>query len=74
MRNGKDGSYGFSINEEEKAAAFNVKVEDTVGAGDVYNAGFISARLNGQSLKESLILGKCRFWIYGKQKRGTKQP
>ena len=53
MRNGKDGSYGFSINEEEKAAAFNVKVEDTVGAGDVYNAGFISARLNGQSLKES---------------------
>ena len=26
VRNGKDGSYGFSINEEEKAAAFNVKV------------------------------------------------
>ena len=59
VRNGKDGSYGFSINEEEKAAAFNVKVEDTVGAGDVYNAGFISARLNGQSLKESLILGNA---------------
>ena len=46
MRNGKEGSYGFSAEEEAQAPAFPVKVEDTVGAGDVYNAGFIRAVLD----------------------------
>lgn len=59
VRNGKEGSFGFSEAEEVKAPAFKVKVEDTVGAGDVYNAGFIAARLSGRSLKESLIAGNA---------------
>ncbi len=38
---------------------FSVKVEDTVGAGDVYNAGFISGRLAGMNLRECLIRGNA---------------
>lgn len=45
VRNGAEGSYGFTEKEKTAAPAFPVKVEDTVGAGDVYNAGFISAVL-----------------------------
>lgn len=59
VRNGKEGSYGFSAKEEAQAPAFPVKVEDTVGAGDVYNAGFISAVLAGKPLKECLIAGNA---------------
>ena len=57
VRNGKYGSNGFSVDGEVEAPAFNVKVEDTVGAGDVYNAGFITAMLAGRNLKECLIAG-----------------
>lgn len=59
VRNGKDGSYGFSTKEEVAAPAFAVKVEDTVGAGDVYNAGFISAVLAGKKLKDCLMTGNA---------------
>lgn len=59
VRNGKEGSYGFTIDEEIEAPAFKVKVEDTVGAGDVYNAGFIYAMLQNKSLKDSLIMGNA---------------
>ena len=36
-----------------------MKVEDTVGAGDVYNAGFISGRLAGMGLRDCLIRGNA---------------
>lgn len=59
VRNGSEGSIGYSVNEEKKADAFHVKVEDTVGAGDVYNAGFITASLMGKSLEECLVTGNA---------------
>lgn len=59
VRNGKEGSYAFSKEGEEYVPAFSVKVEDTVGAGDVYNAGFISGRLAGMNLRECLIRGNA---------------
>lgn len=59
VRMGKEGSYGLSIEEEVKTEAFDVEVVDTVGAGDVYNAGFIAAILNGYNLKDSLVMGNA---------------
>ena len=59
VRNGKEGSYSFSCEGEEYVPAFTVKVEDTVGAGDVYNAGFISGRLAGKSMRDCLVLGNA---------------
>ncbi len=59
IRNGKEGSLGISKEEEQSARAFSVKVEDTVGAGDVYNAGFIAARLQNKALKDCLATGNA---------------
>lgn len=58
-RMGKDGSIGLSQAEVVKAASYPVEVIDTVGAGDVYNAGFIAARLRGYTLEECLKLGNA---------------
>jgi fructokinase len=57
VRMGKDGSAAVSSNGVWEAGVFPVKVVDTVGAGDVYNAGFIAAMLEGKTLKESIIWG-----------------
>lgn len=59
IRNGRNGSLAISETEEVNAPAFPVQVEDTVGAGDVYNAGFIMARLQGKSLEECLKIGNA---------------
>lgn len=59
VRDGGEGSLGLSLEETQKAPAFRVDVVDTVGAGDVYNAGFIAARLQGKSLYESLVMGNA---------------
>ncbi len=59
VRDGGEGSLGLSSEETQKAPAFRVDVVDTVGAGDVYNAGFIAARLQGKSLYESLVMGNA---------------
>ncbi len=59
VRNGAEGSYAFAADKEEYVPAFKIKVEDTVGAGDVYNAGFIAAVLEGKSLKDCLLLGNA---------------
>lgn len=53
-RMGKKGSKAFSVKEEVEVSAFQVIVEDTVGAGDVYNAGFIAKRLEGEELRSCL--------------------
>lgn len=59
VRNGKEGSYGFTKDEQVKVEAFNVVVEDTVGAGDAYNAGFIYSILQNKTLKECLLIGNA---------------
>ncbi len=72
VRNGKEGSIGFSGEGKAAVPAFEVKVEDTVGAGDVYNAGFISAMLEGKPLRECLVRGNAvsGFTVAKKGARG----
>lgn len=58
-RMGKDGAVGFSPGETVEERPFDVPVVDTVGAGDVFNAGFIAARLAGRSLRDSIVCGNA---------------
>lgn len=59
-RDGSRGSVGFAQgNAEINVPAFKVEVADTVGAGDTYNAGFISAILSGEELTGALRQGNA---------------
>ena len=52
----RDGSRGAVVYTERgvyRCPAFSVPVADTIGAGDAYNAGFLSAYLRGASLADA---------------------
>lgn len=57
VRDGANGSLAIVGDELVRAPAYEVEVEDTVGAGDVFNAGFISAMLDGEGLPAALAKG-----------------
>lgn len=52
IKDGINGAVGFNSGETFRVAAFPVKVMNTVGAGDSFNAGFIRADRNGLSFEE----------------------
>lgn len=58
-RMGKDGSMAITPEETISELPFPVEVVDKVGAGDVFNAGFIAARLGGLPLRQCLIWGNA---------------
>lgn len=59
-RDGAHGSIGFVQGElAVNAPAFKVEVADTVGAGDTYNAGFISAIMSGEDLAGAMRRGNA---------------
>ena len=58
-RDGARGSMALFDGKVVRADAYRVEVEDTVGAGDVYNAGFISGILAGRDVSEVLRLGNA---------------
>ena len=51
---GEDGVLAFDGTHLHRAAAFNVPVVDTTGAGDIFHAGFIYALLQGWPLQHQL--------------------
>jgi sugar/nucleoside kinase (ribokinase family) len=53
-RLGADGAIAHDGDRSYSAGGFEVEVVDTVGAGDAFDAGFIAARLRGESLEPSL--------------------
>ena len=55
-RNGKDGYMVIADGIEKEYPSYAVEAIDTTGAGDSFNAGFISARLEGMDVFEA-----CRF-------------
>lgn len=71
VRNGSEGSAGYAFDGEAVSPAFRIKVEDTVGAGDVYNAGFITAKLMGKSLEECLVTGNA-VSAYTVERKGAR--
>lgn len=54
---GSQGALGVRQGEKRRVSSIPVKVLDTVGAGDSFDAGFLYGVLNGWSLERSLRLG-----------------
>ena len=69
---GAEGAFGSCGGERGKAASIPVKVVDTVGAGDSFDAGFLYGYLNGWSLEASLRLG-CVCGALSTQRAGGTQ-
>ncbi|EEI27849.1 fructokinase [Corynebacterium glucuronolyticum ATCC 51867] len=58
-RDGGNGAYAYSSNGVCNAPAFNVPVVDTIGAGDVFNAGFIFSYLQNGDLDRALLVANA---------------
>jgi sugar/nucleoside kinase (ribokinase family) len=54
---GAQGALGVNPSQRVRVASIPVKVVDTVGAGDTFDAGFIYGYLQGWTLEKSLRLG-----------------
>ena len=57
VKRGPHGALAASSGGLVEVAAPEVKVIDTIGAGDVFNAGFLAALAAGKSLEKSLVAG-----------------
>lgn len=57
VKRGPHGALAASADGLVEVEAPQVKVIDTIGAGDVFNAGFLAAFAAGQSLRDSLAAG-----------------
>jgi 2-dehydro-3-deoxygluconokinase len=58
VKAGAQGCYYSRGNETAHFRATQVDVVDSSGAGDAFNAGYLSARLNGWSSEESIARGQ----------------
>ena len=58
-RLGSDGAVACSREETVRQPGFPVDVVDTVGAGDAFNAGFITARRRGVEVSEAVRWGNA---------------
>jgi len=61
---GRDGSLARAGGREVRQAALPAEVVDTVGAGDVFNAGFLRARRQGRPLEACLAAGSAAAALY----------
>lgn len=60
VKNGASGATAYAETEIRHVAARKVPVVDTTGAGDAFNAGFLSRWLAGASLQQCLEAGHDR--------------
>ncbi len=56
---GAEGSYLRTTDEEVFVPPFEAEVQDAVGAGDVYNAGFLFGTLQGWPFEARMIFGSA---------------
>ena len=65
------GSIGLTQDGLTESPAFRVNVEDTIGAGDVYNAGFHRCQTRRSLPRRIIARGQCRLRIQSGPSRGT---
>ena len=68
---GKAGALGISESQKIQVESIPVKVVDTVGAGDSFDAGFIYGYLNDWPLEKSLRLGAVCGALSTRKSGGT---
>ncbi len=61
---GREGSLARAGGREVRQPALPAEVVDTVGAGDVFNAGFLQARRQGRPLEDCLRAGSAAAALY----------
>jgi len=54
---GAEGAFALSDNQKIYSRGIEVQVVETVGAGDAFNAGYLSGQIRGWSTADSLRLG-----------------
>jgi sugar/nucleoside kinase (ribokinase family) len=75
IKMGAEGALGFQDGRIARAASVPVRVVDTVGAGDSFDAGFLYGYLNGWSLEKSLQLACACGGLSTQRPGGTEgQP
>ncbi|MFC4223302.1 sugar kinase [Lysinibacter cavernae] len=57
VKRGADGATAYSAAGRQDADAFRVSVVDTIGAGDAFTAGYLSAMLDGLDIEARLQRG-----------------
>jgi ribokinase len=69
VKNGSEGCFVSDGEEYHQIYAFEVPCQDTTGAGDAFNAGFIYGILHGYDIKDAGVLGNyvasCSIQQYG---------
>jgi sugar/nucleoside kinase (ribokinase family) len=58
-RTGAEGAYVSTSSQITHVPGFEVDVVDTLGAGDAFDGGFITARMEGQAVTESVRWGNA---------------
>ncbi len=72
---GKDGALGIRNQEKVRVPSIPVKVVDTVGAGDSFDAGFIYGYLQGWTLEKTLRVAAICGALSTQKSGGTEgQP
>jgi sugar/nucleoside kinase (ribokinase family) len=61
---GADGSHGRCGTRTEHVPALPVRVHDTVGAGDAYDAGFVAGLLRGEDLAGAMALATATASVH----------
>lgn len=72
-RSGASGAAAWDGTALLSAPALPVTVQNLVGAGDIFNAGFIAARMEGQNVQEALRWGNAAA-AYKIQRGGRELP
>ena len=71
IKDSSNGSYAYTNNNLFHVPSISVEVVDTTGAGDCFNAGFICAWMDGQSIDTCLKWGNIAGGLSTTQLGGT---